>query len=71
VIILNKDATADLDVELDFGAGVSAVEKEAFHAPALDSREAQITASTKIKSLKQGKCSGTVPRATGLRATVV
>jgi hypothetical protein len=70
VIILNKDAVADLEVELDFGRGTSgAVEIETLHAPALDSREAHIT-STKTDSLKQGKCSVTVPHATGLRVTL-
>jgi hypothetical protein len=72
VIVLNKDAVADLEVELDFGRGVSgAVETEILHAPALDSREAHITTSTKIDSLKQGKCSAIVPRATGLRLTLI
>src|SRR5246500_5478080 len=48
VIILNKDAGADLEVELDFGRGVSgAVETEILQAPALASREAHITTSTK------------------------
>jgi hypothetical protein len=71
VIILNKDAEADLEAELDFGRGVSgAVETEILHAPALNSREAHITASTKTDSLKQGKCSVTVPHATGLRLTL-
>jgi hypothetical protein len=71
VIILNKDAAADLEVELDFGRGVSgAVETEILHASALDSREAHITTSTKTDSLKQGKCSVTVPHATGLRLTL-
>ena len=71
VIILNKDAIADLEVKLDFGRGVSgAVETEILHAPALDSREAHITASTKTDSLKQGKCSVTVPHGTGLRLTL-
>jgi hypothetical protein len=71
VIILNKDATADLEVELDFGRGVSgAVETEILRAPALDSREAHITTSTKTDSFKQGKCSVTVPHATGLRLTL-
>ena len=37
---------------------------------ALESREAHITASTKTDSLKQGKCSVSVPHATGLRVTV-
>jgi hypothetical protein len=71
VIILNKDAAADLEVELDFGRDASgAVQTETLHAPALDSREAHITTSTKNESLKQGKCSVTVPHATGVRVTV-
>jgi hypothetical protein len=70
VIILNKDAAGDLEVELDFGGGTSgAVATETLHAPALDSREAHITTSTKSDSLKQGKCSVVVPHATGLRVT--
>ena len=72
VIILNKDAAADLEVELDFGRDASGVvQTETLHAPALDSREAHITTSTKSDSLKQGKCSMTVPHATGLRLTVI
>jgi hypothetical protein len=71
VIILNKDAAADVDVELDFGHGVSgAVESETLHAPALDSREAQITRLSRTDALKQGRCSVTVPHATGLRLTL-
>jgi hypothetical protein len=72
VIILNKDAVADLEVELDFGSGMSgAVKTETFEAPALDSREAHITASKKAVSLKQGKCTVVVPHATGLRLTLI
>jgi hypothetical protein len=72
VIILNKDATADLEVELDFGRDASGVaQTETLHAPALDSREAHITTSPNTDSLKQGKCSVTVPHATGLRVTVI
>jgi hypothetical protein len=64
VIILNKDAAADLEVELDFGRDVSGVvQTETLHAPRLDSRDAHITTSTKTDSLKQGKCSVTVPHA--------
>jgi hypothetical protein len=71
VIILNKDAMADVELELDFGHGMSgAVKSETLHAPALESREAHITASTKTGSLKQGRYSATVPRATGLRVTL-
>jgi hypothetical protein len=71
VIILNKDAATDLELELDFGRDASGVvQTETLHAPALDSREAHITTSTKMDSLKQGKYSVTVPHASGLRATV-
>jgi hypothetical protein len=72
VIILNKDGVTDLEVELDFGRGVSgAVETEILHAPALDSREAHITTSTKTDSLREGRYSAIVRRATGLRLTVI
>jgi hypothetical protein len=72
VIILNKDAAADLEVELDFGSDASGVvQTETLHAPGLDSPEAHITTSTKSDSLKQGKCSVMVPHATGWRVTVV
>jgi len=72
VIILNKDAAADLEVELDFGRDANGVvQTETLHAPALGSREAHITTATKTNSLKQGKCSVTVPHATGLRVTVI
>jgi hypothetical protein len=72
VIILNKHALADLEVELDFGRGMSgAVETETLHAPALDSREAHIIGSTQADSLRQGKWAVTVPSATGLRLTLI
>jgi len=72
VIILNKDAEKDLALELDFGKSKSgAVETEALHAPALDSREAHITRSAEKDSLKQGRYSRIVPRTTGLRVTVI
>jgi hypothetical protein len=71
VIILNKDTAADLEVEIDFGRDASGtLQAETLQAPALDSREAQITTSAKTDSLKQGKCSVTVPHATGLRLTL-
>src|SRR6202521_1882072 len=71
VIILNKNAVADMEVELDFGSGMSGmVETEMLHGPALDSRDAHITTSTKTDSLKQGKCAVVVSRATGLRLTL-
>jgi hypothetical protein len=72
VIILNKDAAADLEVELDFGRDASGVvQTETLRAPGLDSREAHLTTSTKSDSLKQGKCSVIVPHATGLRVAVI
>ncbi|MGB7848520.1 MAG: hypothetical protein WBL63_23105 [Candidatus Acidiferrum sp.] len=72
VIILNKDAVTELEVELDFGRRMGGVvETETLRAPALESREAHITTSTKIGSLKQGKCSVIISRATGLRLTVI
>lgn len=71
VIVLNKDAAADIELHLDFGRGSSgALEIETLHAPALDSREAHITEPSKAGSLNQGKCSVTVPHATGLRLTL-
>jgi hypothetical protein len=71
VIILNKDAAADLELELDFGRDASGVvQTETLHATELDSREAHITTSPNTDSLKQGKCSVTVPHATGLRVAV-
>jgi hypothetical protein len=72
VIILNKDATADAEVEIDFGHGANGmVETETLHAAALDSRETHITTLTKTDVLEQGKCSVVVPHATGLRMTLV
>jgi hypothetical protein len=59
-------------VELDFGHGMNGTaESETLHAPALDSREAHITSLTKPDSLKRGKCSVVVPRAKGLRLTLI
>src|SRR5579864_8203354 len=72
VIILNKEAATDLEVDLDFlGHTNGTVETETLQSPVLDSREAQITTSTKANSLKQGRCSVVVPHATGLRVTAV
>ncbi|HXC42915.1 MAG TPA: hypothetical protein VNY51_05250, partial [Candidatus Dormibacteraeota bacterium] len=71
VIIMNKDAAEDLEVELDFGRDASGVvQSETLHAPGLDSREAHITTSPNTGSLKQGKYSVVVPHATGLRVTL-
>lgn len=72
VIILNKDAGADIDIELDFGRDTSGVvETETLHAPALESREAHITRSGKAGALRDGKFAVSVPRATGVRVTLL
>jgi hypothetical protein len=72
VIILNKDAASDLEVELDFGHDANGmVQTETLHAPGLDSREAHITTSNKTEAIKQGKCPATVPHATGVRLTLI
>ena len=70
VIVLNKDAAAEIEVVLDFGGGArGAVATETLHAPALDSREAHITASRRTEPLKHGKYSVAVPAGSGLRVT--
>jgi len=70
IIILNKDAQQDIELSLDLGTGKAGeVETETLHAPALDSWEANITRSQKPSALKDGKCTVTVPHATGLRLT--
>ncbi len=72
VIVLNKDAEHDLALRLDFGTRKSGtVEIETLHAPSLDSREARIVRSEKHESLKDGEVTIYVPRASGLRLTVV
>lgn len=72
VIILNKDATVDVEVEVDFGRTAKGeLQIETLHGPALDSREAEITDSSRDQSLKKGKESFTIPRSSGLRVTLV
>ena len=71
VIVLNKDAAKDLQLTLDFGAQSGKVEMETLRAPALDSREAQIARSQKSLHLRHGRCAVSVPRASGLRLTVI
>jgi hypothetical protein len=66
VIILNKDAERDLRVNLRFGGPRSSIVKiKTLSAPALDSREANITASGTPGRIQNGEYSLTVPRATG------
>src|SRR6202453_4638782 len=67
VIILNKDADRDIEVNLDFGPGrTGQVETRTLHAPALDSRETSITLSTKPGYIKDSRYTVSVPRATGI-----
>jgi hypothetical protein len=71
VILLNKDADKDFTLVLDFGAGKSGqVTKETLTAPALDSREAHISSPAPAGSLKDGKLSVTIPKASGVRLTL-
>ena len=71
VLILNMDSEKDLSLTLDFGSGISGrVETETLHAPALDSREAHISASAQSGHLMDGKYTVAVPHASGIRLTV-
>jgi len=70
VIVLNKDASRDLELTLDFGSGKSgSVSLETLHAPALDSREARIDPG-KRRALSGGKVTLTVPRASGVQISL-
>ena len=71
VIVLNKEALANIEIELEFRLGMSrALETESLQAPALESHEVHITTSKKLNWLKQGKYTVVVPRASGLRLTI-
>ena len=70
VIVLNKDATRDLELTVDFGsAKAGRVRVETLRAPALDSREARI-APGEGHALREGKVTLTALRASGLRLIV-
>ena len=69
VTILNKDADRDLVVDLDCGSQRSgSVEAVTLHAPSLDSRKAAITPASPLGQYRSGRCSVSVPRATGICA---
>lgn len=71
VVVLNKDAEKDLELTLDFGSRSGRVELTALSAPALDSREALIALSQlPVPRLRAGKCTITVPHASGMRLTL-
>ena len=70
VIVLNKDATRDLELTVDFGsARAGSVRVETLRAPALDSREVRI-APGEGHALREGKVTLTALRASGLRLIV-
>ncbi|MBV8437065.1 MAG: hypothetical protein JOY95_06080 [Silvibacterium sp.] len=69
LVVLNKDAERDLELDLDFAERAGAVETETLRAPALDSREAHISGPLDAGRLRDGKFSVTVPRASGLCLT--
>ncbi len=72
VIILNKDAERDISLTADFGtAKTGGVEIETLRAPALESREAHIAGSSRHGHLEQGRYRVTVPKASGMRLTVI
>ena len=71
VIILNKDLEKDVSIALSFAnSKATKVRTEALRAPAIDSREAQITAGGHTEPLKNGKYTVAVPHASGVRITV-
>ena len=71
VLVLNKDAEKDLVLTLQFASvKTGKVEVETLHGPALDSREAHISQQPRL-DLRDGKVTVNVPRASGLRVTLV
>ena len=71
VIILNKDLEKDLSITLNFGANKNGkVQTETLHAPAVDSREAHITASSAHGRLKNGQYTARIAHASGIRLTI-
>jgi hypothetical protein len=71
LIILNKDQQTDLSVTVEFGSSKSGkLQSEVLHAPALDSREANISTG-RNGALQDGKYIVVVPRASGLRLTLI
>jgi hypothetical protein len=71
VIVLNKDLEKDVAITLNFGRERrGALNVVAFHAPAIDSREAAITPLERDTRLKDGKVEIIVPHASGMRITL-
>jgi hypothetical protein len=71
IILLNKDAEQDVEINLDFGKGKNGeVEIETMQAASLDSREVQITRSGKRARLVDGKYTVTILHSTGICLTL-
>lgn len=70
VVIVNKEADRDLELNLEFREGeTTGVEIETLTAPALDSRRARITRPDNARRLERGRLAVLVPRASGMRIT--
>jgi hypothetical protein len=67
-IVLNKDLEKDLDLALNF-SGAGTLEVERLQAPAIDSRDAQITRGSNFRLKKNAPYHVTVPHASGVRVT--
>jgi hypothetical protein len=67
VMILNKDADRELIVDLDCGSHRSGtIATTTLRAPALDSRAAEISPKAASGHISRGRCSVSVPRASGI-----
>jgi len=69
VVLLNKDLDKDIEVLLDFGKD-GMVDVESLRAPAIDSRDAQITQSSGSRVKKDGHYRVEIPHASGVRLTL-
>lgn len=69
IIILNKDLEKDLELQLNFSKG-GIVEVETLHAPAIDSRDAQISRASRSKLKSEKNYRIFVPHSSGARITV-
>ncbi len=69
IVLLNKDATRDLDLRLKVANGSAPAEVQALRAPGLDSRSAEITTIANPGRMEGGEYRLTLPRASGLCLT--
>jgi hypothetical protein len=71
IMIFNKEAARELTVDLDCRSHASGtLEKTTLQAPSLDSRKAEITPATSAGEISHGRCTVTVPGATGICLTL-